>query len=96
MCIRDRHAIEWVKSLGNEFYGLVDMGVLDLGYTKQQLHDIGIHSKPVPLGEYYEHKYGEDGTLTKRKTRIPVQGHPGNMSKGVRYKETFSATPKES
>ena len=90
------HAIEWVKSLGNEFYGLVDMGVLDLGYTKQQLHDIGIHSKPVPLGEYYEHKYGEDGTLTKRKTRIPVQGHPGNMFKGVHYKETFSATPKES
>ena len=37
----------------------------------------------------------EDGELSKRKARIPVQGHPGNMTKGVHYNETFSATPKE-
>ena len=90
------HAEEWVKSLQNEFYGLVDMGVLDLGYTKQQLIDIGITSRPVPLGEYYECKFGSEGELTKRKARMPVQGHPGNMQKGIHYSETFAATPRES
>ena len=93
--LEGEHAEEWVKSLGNEFYGLCEMGVFDLGYTMQQLRDIGIHSKPVPLGEYYECKFGEDGELTKRKARIPVQGHPRNMTKGVHYDETFSAKPKE-
>jgi hypothetical protein len=94
--LNGEHAEEWVKSLGNEFYGLCEMGVFDLGYTLQQLRDIGIHSKPVPLGEYYECKFGENGELSKRKARIPVQGHPGNMTKGIHYNETFSATPKES
>ena len=94
--LHGEHSEEWVKALGNEFYGLCEMGVFDLGYTMQQLRDIGITSKPVPLGEYYECKFGEDGELSKRKARIPVQGHPGNMTKGVHYNETFSATPKES
>jgi hypothetical protein len=94
--LHGNHSEEWVKALGNEFYGLCDMGVFDLGYTMQQLRDIGITSKPVPLGEYYECKFGEDGELSKRKARIPVQGHPCNTTKGVQYNETFSATPKES
>jgi len=33
--------------------------------------------------------------MTKRKTRMAVQGHPGNMQKGVHYDKTFSATPQE-
>ena len=86
-------AHKWVKSLGNEFWGLVDMGVLDLGYTIQQLKDIAITSTPIPLGEYCECKFDEDGDANKRKTRMAVQGHPGNMKKGIHYSETFSATP---
>ena len=89
-------AHEWVKSLGNEFWGLVDMGVLDLGYTMQQLKDIGITSTSILLGEYYECKFDEDGDVNKRKSRMAVQGHPGNMKKDIRYSETFSATPRES
>ena len=81
--LHGEHSEEWVKALGNEFYGLCDMGAFDLGYTMQQLRDIGITSKPVPLGEYYECKFGEDGELSKRKAGIPVQGHPCNMTKGV-------------
>ena len=61
----------------------------------QQFRDIGITSKPIPLGEYHECKFGEDGELSKRKARIPVQGHPGKMTKDVHYSETFSATSKE-
>jgi len=60
------------------------------------LKDIGITSTPIPLGEYYECKFDEDGDVNKRKSRMAVQGHPGNMKKGIHYSETFSATPRES
>ena len=87
--------VEWAKALGNEFFGLVEMGVFDLGYTKQQLIDQGITSSPVPLTTVLNNKYGETGELEKRKARIAVSGHPGNMQKGIHYTETFSATPRE-
>ena len=86
---------DWVESMGVEFYGLVEKGVFELGYTRKQLVDQGILSPPVPCAPYYERKYGADGECTKKKTRIAIQGHPGNMQKGVHYHETFSATPRE-
>ena len=92
-------SVDWVKSMGNEFYGLVEMGVFVLGLTKAQLleHGVDIDRKPpVPIGEYYECKFDENGELAKRKTRHAIQGHPGNMTKGIHYFETFSATPRES
>ena len=58
--------------MGNEFYGLVEMGVFVLGLTKAELleHGIDIDRKPpVSIGEYYECKFDENGELTKRKTR---------------------------
>ena len=75
------------------------MGVFVLGLTKAQLleHGVDINLKPpVPIWEYYECKFDENGELAKRKTRHAIQGHPGNMTKGVHYFETFSATPRES
>ena len=35
------------------------------------------------------------GQQVKKKPRIAVKGHPGNMTKGVHFNETFAATPKE-
>ena len=90
-------AEDWVKAMDNEFQGLVDMGVLELGFTGDQLIELGILSKPVPCGLYFTRKYGGDeGKLIKNKVRCAVQGHPGNMQKGVHYDKTFSATPQES
>ena len=57
-------SVDWVKSMGNEFYGLVEMGVFVLGLTKAQLleHGVDIDRKPpVPIGEYYECKFDENG-----------------------------------
>ena len=91
-------AVDWVKSMGNEFYGLVEMGVFGLGYTKQQLLEAGIDLdvKPaVPIGEYYECKFDMNGELAKRKTRMAIQGHSRNMKKGIHFNETFAATPRE-
>ena len=92
------NGVEWVKSMNDEFDGLVELGVLDLGYTKAELLKEGIDldaTPAVPCGTYFEHKFGENGEITRHKSRIAVQGHPGNMQKGVHYNETFSATPRE-
>ena len=87
---------DWVDSMGVEFYGLVEEGVFDLGFTAQQLIEAGITASPVPCAPYFEYKYGVDGQVDKLKTRVAIQGHPGNMQKGVHFDKTFSATPQES
>ena len=90
----------WVASMANEFYGLVDMGVVELGFSKESLIQQGITAKPVPCGPYFNRKpvQGGEGEVLpdKLKTRIAIKGHPGNMQKGVHYDQTFSATPQES
>jgi site-specific DNA-cytosine methylase len=86
----------WVKAMGSEFYGLIEMGVFELGFTAKQLVDQGITAPPVPCAPYFENKYGAQGKLDKNKVRVAIQGHPGNMQKGVHYDKTFSATPQES
>jgi len=88
----------WTKSLGNEFWGLVEMGVMELGYTKEMLLKEGIDTNKtpaVPCGTYFEHKFNSEGELAKHKARVAIQGHKGNMQKGIHFSETFSATPRE-
>ena len=60
-------AEDWVASMGNEFYGLVEKGVFDLGYTKKQLLELGITASPVPCAPYYERKYGPEGECMHQK-----------------------------
>jgi site-specific DNA-cytosine methylase len=94
-----QEAMDWVASMNNEFDGLVKLGVFDLGFTKAGLlaEGIDIDLRPaVPCGQYFENKFGVDGQITKHKNRIAIQGHPGNMQKGIHYNETFAATPRES
>ena len=68
-------SVDWVKSMGNEFYGLVEMGVFVLGLTKAQLleHGVDIDRKPpIPIGEYYECKFDEKKkTVEKWSSRRP-------------------------
>ena len=90
----------WCKSMVKEWQPLVDNGVIDLGpsgkgYKASELPAQGCKGKPVPLGTYFKKVWGADGELVKDKTRICLQGHPGNMTKGVHYTATFGATPKE-
>ena len=85
----------WSESCDEEIDGLTRMGVLDHGYTRADLHKMGITSPPVPLGLYHTHKTDKEGKVNRLKTRAAVQGHPGNMRKGVHYNETFAATPSE-
>jgi hypothetical protein len=90
-------AVDWVNSQGNEWYGLIELGVLDIGYTREQLREQGVINPedPIPVGDYYELKFDAEGDVDKKKSRFAVKGHPGNMQKNVHYDKTFSATPRE-
>jgi site-specific DNA-cytosine methylase len=85
----------WSESMDEEIEGLTKMGVLDHGYTLQDLHNIGITARPVPLGLYHTHKTDKEGDVNRLKTRAAVKGHRGNMQKGVHFWETFAPTPGE-
>jgi len=94
-------AKEWVDSADKEIDGLTDEGVIGHGYTHKQLLEAGVEQDPndpekvvtIPLSIVLDHKYDEYGTLQRLKTRMALSGHPGNMQKGVHFKETFSASP---
>ena len=50
------HGRIWSESMDEDIEGLTKMGVLDHGYTLADLHNIGITTRPVPLGLYHTHK----------------------------------------
>jgi site-specific DNA-cytosine methylase len=86
---------QWAESMDEEIGGLTRMGVLDHGYTRRDLHKMGITTPPVPLGLYHTHKHDKAGEINRLKTRAAVKGHRGNMKKGIHYFETFAPTPSE-
>ena len=94
-------AKEWVESADKEIDGLTDEGVIGHGFTHEQLIEAGVEPdpndatkvKPIPLSIVLDHKYDEFGILQRLKTRMALSGHPGNMQKGIHFKETFSASP---
>ena len=99
-CLEGKDVDKWIDSMGNEMGGLIEMGVIDLspnqrGYTREEIHAQGITSSPCPIGLYHEHKYNDTGQIDKYKTRAALQGHSGNMQKGIHFWATFSATPRE-
>ena len=85
----------WAESMDEEINGLTKMGVLDHGYTLQDLRNLGITSQPVPLGLYHTHKKDKEGEVNRLKTRAAVKGHRGNMQKGIHFWDTFAPTPGE-
>jgi hypothetical protein len=98
--LNSEHNQEWATSCDEEINGLIKMGVLDHngeagGWTLNQLNSMGIKSKPVPIGLYHTHKVNKEGEIIRRKTRAALQGHPGNMQKGIHFNETFASTPSE-
>ena len=87
-------ANDWMVSLDKEFFGLVKLGVFKLGYTLSRLKELGITSKPIPIGTVFDHKYDHiTAELEKLKSRMALKGHPGNMFKGEHYCDTYAATP---
>ena len=64
--------------------------------TLDQLRKVHkVFSTLVPVGLYFDLKTDELGAIVSRKSRAAIQGHPGNMQKGIHYDETYSATPQQ-
>ena len=94
-------AKEWMKSADEEMDGLTEQGVVEHDFTMAELEAAGVKKdkvtgriKPIPLSVVLDHKY-TDGTLSRRKVRMAISGHPGNMQKGVHFHETFAASPNQ-
>ena len=83
---------EWVESIFKEFNGLMNQGVFSGPWSKEQLRQQGITSRPVPCSTCLTHKF-KDSMLEKLKTRICIAGHKGNVVKGIHYHEVFAASP---
>ena len=79
--------------------GVVDNNEDGNGFTKAELKAEGIDLdiKPaVPLGLYHTTKFDHTtGDIDKLKTRAAIQGHKGNMQRGIHFNETFTACPRE-
>ena len=89
------NALEWAESMDSEMEGLTKMGVLLHDQTLADCREAGITSKPVPMGLYFDEKTDQTGNVVKLKSRAAIQGHKGNMQKGVHFNETYAATPQE-
>jgi hypothetical protein len=84
--------VDGVASQGKKFYPLVEMGVLDCGYTRQHLREERVINpdSPTPIDDYYDLKFDANGNVHKKKSRFAIKGHPGNIHKVEHYDLTFS------
>ena len=89
----DGHA--WADSMDKEVNGLTDKGVVLHDQTMNMCREQGINTTPVPIGIYFKEKTNQFGEVTQLKSRAAIQGHKGNMQRGVHFFETYAATPQE-
>ena len=94
------HAHKWVKAADEEMDGLTEQGVVEHDFTLKDLENAGVEVdanthqvKPIPMSVVLDHKYSALGLLDRRKVRLAISGHAGNMQKGVHFSETFAAAP---
>jgi len=83
----------WQAAWNKEAAALDSKGVISHGHTLAELKAKGIFAPPVPMGVLLDVKYDQDNNVEKYKCRNVLKGHPGNVTKGVHYTETFSAAP---
>ena len=73
---------------------LTEMGVLDHGYTLEEVHQVGIHKAPINMSVVLDNKY-VDGVFERHKVRMAIAGHKYNLTKGVDYDEVFAPAPNQ-
>jgi hypothetical protein len=86
---------KWLSAMNEEMDGLTEMGVLEQKVSSTELQRRGITAKPVPLGVYFDVKTDGLGNVTRYKVRDAIQGHSGNMFKGIHFDNTFTPTPQD-
>jgi hypothetical protein len=92
--LQGEDSAEWQQAADLEFDTLTQMGVIDHGYTIDEVTAAGITKKPIKFSVALDNKY-IDGVLERRKVRMAVAGHKYNMQKGIDYQEVFAPAPNE-
>jgi len=75
-------AAGWQAAADLEWKTLEEMGVIDHGYTRSELKELGIHKDPINFSVVQDNKYA-DGIFERHKVRMAVAGHKYNMQKGI-------------
>ena len=88
-------AYKWLDSINSEWQGLNELGVVEHGFTWQQLREYGIHTNPIPFSVCLTYKFNKEGEVDRYKTRMALAGHGGNMQRGIHYDKTYSSTPRQ-
>ena len=86
-------AFQWLDAVNKEIEGLTTMGVVKHNCTMAEIRSAGITTHPLPMSVVLNFKFDSDGKIAKRKVRMTIAGHPGAVTKGIHYQETYSATP---
>ena len=86
-------AFKWLESINTEWNGLCELEVLDHNFTRSDLEEAGVTTKPIPFSVCLKYKYDEKGNINRYKTRLALAGHPGNMQKGIHFDRTYASTP---
>ena len=86
---------EWRDAAKLEFDTLSNMGVIAHGYTRKELHKLGVYRTPMHTSMALKYKTDVNGCIERRKVRMALAGHKGAMTKGVDYDEVFSPSPNQ-
>ena len=86
-------AFKWLDSINQEFDGLCELGVVEHGFSRRQLREMGITTNPIPFSICLTYKYDKDGSIDRYKSRFALAGHKGNMQQGIHFDKTYSSTP---
>ena len=84
---------EWEMAKKIEMDSIENHKVFSQPMRISQIRKLGIFTRPVDCGGIYSVKSDPAGGYSKHKYRFVLKGHPGNVTQGVNYWETFSATP---
>ena len=85
-------AFQWLDAVNKEIEGLTTMGGIKHNCTMDEIRSAGITTHPLPMSVVLNFKFDSDGKIAKRKVRMTIAGHPGAVTKGIHYQETYSAT----
>lgn len=88
-------AYRWLESINKEWDGLCELGVIEHGFSRKQLRDMGITTNPIPFSICLTYKYDKTGKVDRFKTRMALAGHRGNMQRGVHFDRTYASTPNQ-
>ena len=88
-------AYKWLESINKEWDGLCELGVIEHGFSRRQLRDMGITTNPIPFSICLTYKYDKEGKIDRYKTRMALAGHRGNMQRGVHFDKTYASTPNQ-